>query len=139
MRKDTTKLKILFFAPIILSALFALGCETDIIESGCGITAEDNMGEVISLYMMEIVTLCAIPLALRLFKFGAIARKVKSSRQWFMRLATVRITMLTVPLLIDTMLYYHYMAPTYAYMAVMILLAMAFVYPSESRCKNETE
>lgn len=139
MKKDTTKLKILFFAPIILSVLFALGCETDIIESGCGITCGNGIQEAMSLAAMETVTLCAIPLALRLFKFGVIARKVKSSKRWFMHLATARILLLAMPLLIDTILYYHYMVPAYAYMAVMMLLAMAFIYPSDSRCKNETE
>ncbi len=139
MKKDIIRLKILFFAPIILSVLFALGCETDSFENGCGITAGNNMRETITLYIMETVTLCVIPLALRLFKFGFIARKIKGSWQWFMRLAAIRIIMMEVPLLVNTMLYYHYVKPAYIYMAVMILLAMVFIYPSESRCKNETE
>ncbi len=139
MKKDSNRLKILFFVPIALSALFAIGCETDLIEDGLGITEGDNPGEIIALAIMETVTLCAIPLALRLFKFGAVAKKVKSSRQMFMRFASARILMLALPLVANTLLYYYWLVPAFGYLAMMMLLAMAFVYPSESRCNNETE
>ena len=139
MKKDSNRLKALVFTPIALCALFAAGCETDIIESGLGITDNGGTGEVIALAIMETITLCVIPLALRLFKFGFVAKKVKGSRLNFMRFATVRILLLTLPLMANTALYYFYIVPAFGYMAIMLLLAMPFIYPSESRCKNEME
>ena len=139
MKKDSNRLKALFFTPIALSALLAAGCETDIIESGLGITDNGGNGEVIVLAIMETITLCVIPLALRLFKFGFVAKRVKVSRHSFLCFATVRIFLLTLPLMANTALYYFYIVPAFGYMAIMLLLAMPFIYPSESRCKNEME
>ena len=139
MKKDSNRLKALFLTPIALSALLAAGCETDIIESGLGITDNGGNGEVIALAIMETITLCVIPLALRLFKFGFVAKRVKVSRHSFLCFATVRILLLTLPLMVNTVLYYFYIVPAFGYMAIMLLLAMPFIYPSESRCKNEME
>lgn len=139
MQKESNKLKILFFTPIVMAVLFAAGSEFGIIESGYGVTEDNGMGCIMALTVMEVATLCAIPLALRLFKFGAVAKRVKASRSGFMRFATVRILLLALPLLANTLLYYYYVKPTFLYLAIMLLLSMAFVYPSKSRCENETE
>jgi hypothetical protein len=139
MQKESNRLKILFFTPIVMAVLFAAGSEFGIIESGYGVTEDNEMGCIMALTVMEVATLCAIPLALRLFKFGVVAKRVKASRSGFMRFATVRILLLALPLLANTLLYYYYVKPTFLYLAIMLLLSMAFVYPSKSRCENETE
>ena len=42
------------------------------------------------------------------------------------------------PWLINTFMYYQTMAPTFGYMAIILMLCLFFVYPSMERCVDET-
>jgi hypothetical protein len=88
---------------------------------------------------MEIVSLGAAFLGLRLFKFKAIhddlvKRQEKAMWKWGM----ARLIILEAPMVIDTLLYYIYMNTTYGYLAIIMLLTLPFVFPSENRCIAET-
>ncbi len=89
--------------------------------------------------VMELITLCVIPVALRLMKFESIAKKANESWHNYVMIASARILMMALPMLANTLLYYYYMIPAFGYLAIILVLAMVFVYPSKSRCKNETE
>ena len=47
--------------------------------------------------------------------------------------------MLGVPLVANTDLYYMSMNTAYGYMAIILLIVMPFVYPSKTRCEEETK
>jgi hypothetical protein len=54
------------------------------------------------------------------------------------RYGILRLLMLGVPLVANTDLYYMSMNTAYGYMAIVLLIVMPFVYPSKSRCEEET-
>ena len=88
---------------------------------------------------MEIVSLGAAFLGLRLFKFKTIQkdlvrRKEKAMWKWGM----TRLLILEAPMVINTLLYYIYMNTTFGYLAIILLLCLPFVYPTLSRCNAET-
>ena len=111
--------------------------ETDMLESG--LLAGENQSEFIFTFVMELVSLGAAFLGLRLFKFKAvhddlIAHKERAMMKW----GTIRLQILQVPMLADTLLYYMYMNTTFGYLAIMLLLCLPFVFPSLNRCLAET-
>ena len=55
-----------------------------------------------------------------------------------MKWGMIRLFILEVPMLVDTLLYYIYMNTTFGYLAVMLLLCLPFVFPSMNRCQAET-
>ena len=56
-----------------------------------------------------------------------------------MKWGTIRLLTLEVPMLVDTLLYYIYMNTTFGYLGIILALCLPFVYPSLSRCEDETE
>ena len=55
-----------------------------------------------------------------------------------MKWGLIRLLIIEVPMLADTLLYYIYMNTTFGYLGIMLLLCMPFVYPSMNRCIAET-
>ena len=62
-------------------------------------------------------------------------QKAVALKKW----GLLRLLLLFLPLLADTLLYYIYMNPTFGYLGIILALCLPFVYPSESRCIAETE
>ena len=90
--------------------------------------------------LLEILTIVLIPLALKLFSFKTIRRKlVNGKAASLLPWGTARINMLCLPMLVNTILYYQTLSPAFGYMAIILLLCLFFVYPSLSRCYAETE
>ncbi|MBQ8712837.1 MAG: hypothetical protein IJ551_08505 [Prevotella sp.] len=50
----------------------------------------------------------------------------------------LRLIMLEVPMLVNTLLYYAYANTAFGYMAIIIAITLPFVYPSMNRCMAET-
>ena len=63
-----------------------------------------------------------------------IAHEERAMMKW----GTIRLLILQVPMLADTLLYYMYMNTTFGYLAIMLLLCLPFVFPSLNRCLAET-
>lgn len=87
---------------------------------------------------MEILTPLGVYLSLRLFRFKKIQAdlftfKTVALQRWGM----VRLLLLLAPMLTNTLLYYMYHQTTYAYLAIISLLAMPFVYPTMQRCVDD--
>ena len=96
--------------------------------------------EFLCRFTMEVVTLLGIWLSLRLFKFQRVhadlmARKEEALKKW----GVLRLLLLEVPMLLNTILYYMYMQTTYGYMAIIAVLCLPFVFPTLSRCEGEVE
>lgn len=112
--------------------------ETGVLEFGF-YAASSEQAEFLLTTMMELLTLAVIPLALKMFKFGRVkkdllSRKADALRKWGM----LRLLMLLVPLVVNTLLYYMYANTTFGYMAIILVIVLPFVYPSMNRCLAET-
>lgn len=110
--------------------------ETEMLESG--LLATDKQSEFLWTAFMELLSLGAAFLGLRLFKFKMVhddltSRKAPALMKW----GTIRLLMLEVPMVVNTLLYYIYMNTTFGYMAIILLLCLPFVFPSLSRCEDE--
>lgn len=132
------KLQLIFWIPIVLSAIIIVSGELDIIPNG--ILANDKQVEFVIMSMMEILTIIAIPVALKLFKFKAIANKLASDTLLhFERWGIVRLCLLNVPMVINLVCYYLFVGAGFGYLAIILFLSLFCVYPSLSRCYNETD
>lgn len=132
------KLQLIFWIPIALSAIIIVSGELDIIPNG--ILANDKQVEFVIMSMMEILTIIAIPVALKLFKFKAIANKLASDTLLhFERWGIVRLCLLNVLMVINLVCYYLFVGAGFGYLAIILFLSLFFVYPSLSRCYNETD
>lgn len=87
---------------------------------------------------MELLTICSIPLALRLFKFHFVVSSIRSGREKKLLLwALLRIDMLGCPLMLNVLLYELTLNPAFGYMGIILFLCMFFITPSMERCKAE--
>ena len=88
---------------------------------------------------MELSTLAMAFLGLRLFKFPMIHTQLVTEKEPAMlKWGLLRLFVLEVPMIVNTYLYYMYMNPTFGYLAIILLLTLPFVFPSEGRCLDET-
>lgn len=113
------KLQLIFWIPIVLSAIIIVSGELDIIPNG--ILANDKQVEFVIMSMMEILTIIAIPVALKLFKFKAIANKLASDTLLhFERWGIVRLCLLNVPMVINLVCYYLFVGAGFGYLAIIL-------------------
>lgn len=135
MKRIQHILAAVFAAFVALSLLLVVLFETDTLPVGTlkGVCAD---GEFVAAAVMELLTLCVIPVALRLFRFDAVRRSMASGGAQ-LRWSLVRILMLCVPMAANTLLYYLYMNVAFGYMGIILLLCLAFVLPTRARCEAE--
>ena len=138
MKQVKRTLTILVWTFVALSLLAVVLFETDILPFGY-YADTSTQAEFLLTTMMELLTLAVIPLSLKLFKFKGVradlvARKAASLKKW----GLLRLLMLLVPMLVNTLLYYAYANTAFGYMAIVLLIVLPFVYPSMERCEAET-
>ena len=136
MKKVSKQLTAFYFAQIIIALVVIVLFETDMLPAG--IKADDRQSDFVLTALMEIISLGAAFLGLRLFKFKPIHndlvnRKATAMWKWGM----TRLIILEAPMVINTLLYYIYMNTTFGYLGIILLLCLPFVYPSLSRCEGE--
>ena len=129
MKKTVNILRTLFIASVGIVVVVAALYELDILPSG--VLADRPQDEFLCTIAMELVTIVFIPIALRLFKTKDVDRRldegdIKTFKTW----SIVRILMITVPLLMNTLLYYIFMNTTFGYMALILLICLPFIYPA---------
>ena len=129
MKKTVNILRTLFIASVGIAVVVAALYELDILPSG--VLADRPQDEFLCTIAMELVTIVFIPIALRLFKTKDVDRRldegdIKTFKTW----SIVRILMITVPLLMNTLLYYSFMNTTFCYMALILLVFLPFIYPA---------
>lgn len=92
--------------------------------------------------VMEMITVCFIPLSLYMFKIGkvhGILTKDGDKAGRLLRWGSLRMMMLCLPMVLDTLFYYVFgLAVSFGYMAVIFFLCLFMVYPSMGRCISET-
>lgn len=110
--------------------------ETDIIECG-SLACEETLNYTV-LMVMELLTICLIPVSLKLFSIKSVkARLTDGSYTKRLFLSSLRIAMLGLPMLLNTVFYYAFMSVAFGYMSIICLICLAFVYPGKDRCAND--
>lgn len=129
MKKTVNILRTLFIASVGIAVVVAALYELDILPSG--VLADRPQDEFLCTIAMELVTIVFIPIALRLFKTKDVDRRLdEGDIRTFKTWSIVRILMITVPLLMNTLLYYIFMNTTFGYMALILLICLPFIYPA---------
>ena len=126
-------LNILFYASIALSLAIALLFETDTLIGGWW--ADNRSADFLCTTILELFSLCAIPLAFRLVRPG----RSNVDRMSYERRALLRLLLLCLPLFINILMYYAFMGVHYGYMALILLLCLFFVVPTKKRYEREKE
>ena len=126
------------FSMIGITVVLVVLFETDVLPSG--LMATEKQTEFLLTTLMELLTLASVYMALRLFKFDKVhqelvTRKADGLRRW----GLIRLAILLLPMPLNTVLYYLFMNTTFGYMAIILVICLPFVYPSEARCEAETE
>ena len=139
MKNVKNTLTVLLWTVLTLALIVVVLFETDVLMFGY-YAGSGEQAEFLLTTMMELLTLAVIPLALKLFKFprvhaDLVSRKAEALRKW----GLLRLLMLLVPLLVNTLLYYAYANVAFGYMAIILVIVLPFVYPSMERCQSETE
>jgi len=112
--------------------------EKDVLLAGSLATSDAT--EFVMVMTMEALTICLIPLALRLFKFDRIGKSLAEGKEKsLLRWGTLRMMMICVPLMANTLFYYLFMNVAFGYMAIICLICLIFVNPTMGRCINETK
>ena len=132
MKKTVNILRTLFIASVGIAVVVVALYELDILPTG--VLADRPQDEFLCTIAMELVTIVFIPIALRLFKTKDVDRRldegdIKTFKTW----SIVRILMITVPLLMNTLLYYIFMNTAFGYMALILLICLPFIYPATKK------
>lgn len=124
-------------AYLSLAVAVVVGFESDLLEVGA--CAEDVFVKYQMLMLMEVLTICFIPMALKMFSLSAVRSRLKADGVRGLALfGSCRMAMIGAPLVANTILYYMSMSVAYGYMAIIGGLCFTFAYPSMGRCINET-
>lgn len=133
---NSKKLMTVFVASLILEAAIVLIYELQILLEG-GLCDNAN-AEFLAGMVMDVVTIAAIPLALRLFKFSAISNYISShGAEGHYRCALLRMMMLVVPMLVNTLCYYLFVRVSFVYLAIILAISLVFIIPTKKRCDSE--
>ncbi len=102
--------------------------------------ANTDVGFVV-MTVMEVLSLCAIPSALYMFRWKFVKASLKAEREKaLLKWGLVRMYMLGSLLILNTFLYYAFApTPTFAYLSIILLICMIFVLPTLGRCQRELE
>ncbi len=125
----------IFLTAIALGLVIVTLFETDLLPCGVMIS-DDKSTEFVSAFVMELFTICVIPVAMKLFHFKRIGRRLTSADAlavW----GTVRLLMRCVPMVVNTVFYYVFMNVAFGYMGIILFLCLFFVVPTMERCKAE--
>lgn len=137
MKKISKQLTLIYVLLVVVALAMVLLYECGVLESGR--LADDKQTEFVAMTVMELTSLVAAFVGLRLFKFQKIhAELVARKEQALLKWGMLRLLILEVPMVVNTYLYYIYMNPTFGYLAIILLLCLPFVFPSQDRCVDET-
>lgn len=136
MKKTALFLKTIFFASIVISLVIILLFETDLVISGP--LAGNISFEFYFLMASELLTICVVPLALWMFRAKRIKKTLVAGKEKaLLKYGSLRILLLAIPMIANTLLYYLFMLPSFGYLAIILFLSMFFVLPSMDRCMQD--
>lgn len=125
-----------FWIPIVICLVVIVLFENEVLLPG--VFGNDKVHDYYAAIFMELITICLIPLSLRLFKFKKVRKMMEGKGvDDLLRWGSVRLCMLVVPMMVNAVLYYLFMNVAFGYMGIIGLLCLVFVYPSKTRCESE--
>ena len=137
MKKISKLLMLIYVLLVAVALVIAALYEFGVLESG--VLADSKQTEFVAMTVMELATLVAAFLGLRLFKFPKIHTQLVTLQEPAMlKWGILRLLVLETPMVCNTYLYYIYMNPTFGDLAIILLLCLPFVFPSLNRCIDET-
>ncbi len=137
MKKISKQLTFVYVLLTAVALTIVILYEMGTLESGT--LADNKQTEFSAMTIMELTSLAAAFLGLRLFKFRKIKKQLVAQKEPAMlKWGILRLVVLEVPMISNTYLYYLYMNPTFGYLAIILLLCLPFVFPSLDRCLAET-
>ncbi len=137
MKKISKQLTFVYVVLVAVALAIVAIYELGLLESG--VLADSKQTEFVAMTVMELTSIGAAFLGLRLFKFHMIHDELVCLKESAMlKWGMLRLLILEVPMVVNTYLYYMYMNATFGYLAIILLLTLPFVRPSESRCIDET-
>ena len=136
MKRTKKILHLLFWLPIAAALIVVAVFETNVILPGT--LAGNEVTEYYVTMALELLTVAGLPLSLRLFKFPAVIRNLQADKSRYTGFASLRLCVVSGLMLANTFLYYLFMQTTFGYLAIICLITMAFVFPSERRCQPES-
>lgn len=135
---DTTRRPLLmfFYTYVALAAcLVAIG------EYGTEFNSIDitpgGSAEYTTLTVMELLTVCFLPLALKIMGLKRINNTARKNDKSYTAIAAARLAMIGVPMVVNIIFYYVFMNVAFAYLAIIGAVCLAFVYPSHGRKEDE--
>jgi hypothetical protein len=129
-------LQIAFYSIVVPAILLVLLFESNVFPTG--LYADNKTADFLFTTIMEILTICCIPLALRLIKDKTMKKyDVPRRMQIYRRKAMLRLLLLGCPLLVNTFLYYLFMNVAFGYMAIILFLCLLFIIPTKERQQRE--
>lgn len=138
MKKTRKHLTSIFWSIPVSGAVLALLFESDSIVPGAMAGSVD--AEYVSQSIMVLVTLAAIPGALRLFKTPKVMVDLKTCKELALqKWGTTRLCMIGVPFVLNVLMYYLFMRASFGYLAIILLICLIFVYPTKDRCAVELQ
>ena len=142
MKQAEKILTINYFIVLAFTLVIIVFGENDWLNN-VGIMHDDKSSDFIMTSIMEIITICLIPVSLRLFKFKKIRNGILSdtteNHSSFIAWAIVRLEMLQLPMIVNAILYYMYMNVAFGYMGIILFLVSFFIFPTVERCNFEYE
>lgn len=136
MKQVRTKLMVQVVTAIVFSLVVVLLFELNVLQSG--MLAGEKTLEFVFVSIMELATLILIPLALYLFKIKRVRKElVEKKEEALGKWGAIRMMMLADTMFVNTFLYYMFMNVTFAYMAIILLLSLAFIFPTNERCEQD--
>ena len=138
MEKTRNILMMCFWWWLSVAIIIVVLYEGELLETG--MLTEDTSKEFVLTTLMELLSLAAVFVGLRMFKKKRIhddltTRKALSLRFW----GLIRLCIIGLPLSLNVLFYYLFMNTTFGYMAIIMALCLPFVYPTLNRCLTETE
>lgn len=129
-------LQIAFYSIVVPAILLVLLFESNVFPTG--LYADNKTADFLFTTIMEILTICCIPLALRLIKDKTMKKyDVPRRMQIYRRKAMLRLLLLGCSLLVNTFLYYLFMNVAFGYMAIILFLCLLFIIPTKERQQRE--
>lgn len=138
MKRTRNILMILFCEQLFLAGLLYVCGEFFEVDMAVFANISKEALFVISTVMI-LLTLAAIPLGLRLFKFKKVAADLRERGEMaLLKWGVLRLSMIGDLLVINTLFYYIFgFEPAFGYLAVICMLSMPFIVPTMSRCEAE--
>ena len=125
----------IFWAFIVITTLLIAFFETVQPQLNLPLSAVDTFWIVA---IMEMLTICAIPVAMKLTRFSFVKKRITGINS-LQKVLMLRLVVLAGLMVINTLLHYLLHQTALGYLAIVLLLSLVFIYPSLSRCQNEYE